>query len=76
MDFRRLKYYCHNSLILVTSGDRQILSAIAEVLTTEKYNFITETSGEKAWEIILQKKRVDTNKFPNLNPAEIFPSKI
>lgn len=56
MDFRRLKYYCHNSLILVTSGDRQILSAIAEVLTTEKYNFITETSGEKAWEIILQKK--------------------
>jgi diguanylate cyclase (GGDEF)-like protein len=43
-------------LILVTSGDRQILSAIAEVLTTEKYNFITETSGEKAWEIILQKK--------------------
>ncbi|TYQ26961.1 diguanylate cyclase [Pseudanabaena sp. UWO311] len=56
MDFRRLKYYCHNSLILVTSGDRQILSAIAEVLTSEKYNFITETSGEKAWEIILQKK--------------------
>jgi DNA-binding response OmpR family regulator len=39
-------------LILVTSGDRQILSAIAEVLTAEKYNFITETSGEKAWEII------------------------
>ncbi len=56
MDFRRLKYYCHNSLILVTSGDRQILSVIAEVLTSEKYNFITETSGEKAWEIILQKK--------------------
>ena len=56
MDFRRLKYYRHNSLILVTSGDHQILSAIAEVLTAEKYNFITETSGEKAWEIILQKK--------------------
>jgi two-component system cell cycle response regulator len=56
LDFRRLKYYCHNSLILVTSGDRQILSVIAEVLTSEKYNFITETSGEKAWEIILQKK--------------------
>jgi two-component system, cell cycle response regulator len=56
LDFRRLKYYCHNSLILVTSGDRQILSAIAEVLAAEKYNFITETSGEKAWEIILQKK--------------------
>lgn len=56
MDFRRLKYYCHNSLILVTSGDRQVLSAISEVLKSEKYNFITETSGEKAWEIILQKK--------------------
>ncbi len=56
MDFRRLKYYRHNSLILVTSGDPQILSTIAEVLTAEKYNFITETSGEKAWEIILHKK--------------------
>jgi two-component system, cell cycle response regulator len=56
LDFRRLKYYRHNSLILVTSGDRQILSAIAEVLTAEKYNFITETSGEKAWEIILEKQ--------------------
>ena len=56
MDFRRLKYYRHHSLILVTSGDRQILSAIAEVLTTDKYNFITETSGERAWEIIQQKK--------------------
>jgi two-component system, cell cycle response regulator len=56
LDFRRLKYYCHNSLILVTSGDRQILSAIAEVLTAEKYDFITENNGEKAWEIILQKK--------------------
>jgi two-component system cell cycle response regulator len=56
LDFRRLKYYRHNSLILVTSGDRQILSAIAEVLAAEKYNFITETSGEKAWEIILLKK--------------------
>ncbi len=56
MDFRRLKYYRHNSLILVTSGDRQILSAIAEILTAEKYNFITETSGEKAWELILEKK--------------------
>lgn len=56
MDFRKLKYYRHNSLILVVSGDRQLLAAIAEVLTTEKYNFITETSGEKAWEIILEKK--------------------
>jgi diguanylate cyclase (GGDEF)-like protein len=56
LDFRRLKYYRHKSLILVASGDRQILSVIAEILTAEKYNFITETSGEKAWEIILQKK--------------------
>ncbi|MBD2317055.1 GGDEF domain-containing response regulator [Phormidium tenue] len=56
MDFRKLKYYRHNSLILVVSGDRQLLEAIAEYLTTEKYNFITETSGEKAWEIILEKK--------------------
>ncbi|MFM7603446.1 MAG: diguanylate cyclase [Pseudanabaena sp.] len=29
---------------------------MAEVLTSEKYNFITETSGEKAWEVILEKK--------------------
>jgi two-component system, cell cycle response regulator len=56
LDFRKLKYYRHNSLILVISGDRQLLATIAEVLTTEKYNFITETSGEKAWEIILEKK--------------------
>ena len=56
MDFRKLKYYRHNSLILVVSGDRQLLEAIAEYLTTEKYNFITETSGEKAWEITLEKK--------------------
>lgn len=55
MDFRRLKYYRHNSLILVTSGDRLLLDAIAEILASEKYNFITETSGEKAWEIILEK---------------------
>ena len=56
MDFRKLKYYRHNSLILVISGDQQLLSAITEILVAEKYNFITETSGEKAWEIILQKK--------------------
>lgn len=56
MDFRRLKYYRHNSLILVTSGDPQLLSAIAEVLAAEQYNFITEISGEKAWEIMLLKK--------------------
>jgi diguanylate cyclase (GGDEF)-like protein len=56
LDFRRLKYYRHNSLILVTSGDPQLLSAIAEVLATEQYNFITEISGEKAWEIMLLKK--------------------
>lgn len=56
MDFRRLKYYRHNSLILVISSDRQLLSEIADFLASEKYNYITETSGEKAWEIILQKK--------------------
>lgn len=56
MDFRRLKYYRHNSLILITSGDRAILDAITPILTAEKFNFITETNGEKAWEIILQKK--------------------
>ena len=56
MDFRRLKYYRHNSLILVTSSDRQFISAIAEVLDAEKYNFITATDGEEAWEIICQKK--------------------
>ncbi len=56
MDFRRLKYYRHNSLILVVSSDRQITSAIAEILETEKYNYIIEICGETAWEIILQKK--------------------
>ncbi len=56
MDFRRLKYYRHNSLILVVSGDRQITSAIVEILKTENYNYIIETCGETAWEIILQKK--------------------
>lgn len=56
MDFRRLKYYRHNSLILVASGDLHLISSISEVLAAEKYNCITETSGEKAWEIILQKK--------------------
>ena len=56
MDFRRLKYYRHNSLILITSGDRDLLDAIAPILTAEKFNFITETDGEKAWEIILHKK--------------------
>ena len=58
MDFRRLKYYRHNSLILVVSGDVNLLSGISEFLASEKYNCITETSGEKAWEIILQKKPV------------------
>ncbi len=56
MDFRRLKYYRHNSLILVTSSDCLVLDAIAETLASEKHNFITETSGEKAWETILEKK--------------------
>lgn len=58
MDFRRLKYYRHNSLILVVSGDRTLLSEISLFLGSEKYNCITETSGEKAWEIILQNKPV------------------
>ncbi len=58
MDFRRLKYYRRNSLILVTSGDPKLLSEIAEVLSSEKYNYITEPSGDKAWEIILQKRPV------------------
>jgi len=56
VDFRRLKYYRHNSLILVASGDRQLIKAIAEVLEIEKYNFITANNGEQAWEVILQKK--------------------
>ena len=56
MDFRRLKYYRHNSLILFVSSDLQLTTAIADILTAEKYNCIVETSGEKAWEIILQKK--------------------
>ena len=56
MDFRRLKYYRQNSLILVTSGDLHLISAIAEILTVEKYNFITASNGETAWEIILQKQ--------------------
>lgn len=58
MDFRRLKYYRHNSLILITSGDRAILDAINPILTAEKFNYIIETNGEKAWEIILQKRPV------------------
>ncbi|MBD2175359.1 diguanylate cyclase [Pseudanabaena sp. FACHB-1998] len=56
MDFRRLKYYRHNSLILVASGDRKLLSAIEQVLAEEKYNCITATDGEQAWDMILQKK--------------------
>ena len=56
MDFRRLKYYRHNSLILFTSGDLYLISMIAEILTAEKYNFITASNGETAWEIILQKQ--------------------
>jgi len=56
LDFRRLKYYRQNPLILVASGDLHLISAIAEILTAEKYNFITASSGETAWEIILQKQ--------------------
>ena len=56
LDFQRLKYYRHNSLILIISDDRKLTSAITKVLVTEKYNCITETSGERAWELILQKQ--------------------
>jgi diguanylate cyclase (GGDEF)-like protein len=56
LDFRRLKYYRHNSLILVISGDASVISAIAQVLTSEKYNFITAINGQDAWDLILQKK--------------------
>lgn len=56
MDFRKLKYHRHNSLILVTSGDLKLLSEISTTLALEKYQYITESSGEKAWEIILQKQ--------------------
>jgi len=56
LDFRRLKYYRHNAVILFVSSDLQLNKAIADILTAEKYNYIFETSGEKAWEIILQKK--------------------
>ncbi len=56
MDFRRLKYYRHNSLILVVSGDDLLISAIAQGLAAAKYNYITTASGDEAWELILQKK--------------------
>ncbi len=56
LDFRKLKYHRHNSLILVASGDDLLMSAIAEGLAAAKYNCITTASGEEAWELILQKK--------------------
>jgi diguanylate cyclase (GGDEF)-like protein len=56
LDFRRLKYYRHNLLILVTSGDRELVSAIAQTLESGKYNFITASNGEEAWQMILEKK--------------------
>ena len=56
MDFRRLKYYRHNSLILVVSSDLQLTREIENILSGEKYNYVVANDGEKAWEIILQKK--------------------
>ncbi|WP_190316023.1 diguanylate cyclase [Pseudanabaena sp. UWO310] len=56
MDFRRLKYYRHNALMLIVSADQHILTTITQYLGSERYSFITETSGERAWEIILHKK--------------------
>ena len=56
MDFRKLKYYRHNSLVLVASSDQQLLSTISEVSTAEKYNYIIASDGETAWQLILQKK--------------------
>lgn len=56
MDFRKLKYYRHSSLILVASSDQQLLSTIAEVSAAEKYNCTIAPDGETAWQLILQKK--------------------
>lgn len=56
MDFRKLKYYRHNSLILVISSNQQLLSILAEVSEAEKYNCIITSNGEDAWELILQRR--------------------
>ncbi|PZU96708.1 MAG: hypothetical protein DCE90_08645 [Pseudanabaena sp.] len=56
MDFRKLKYYRHNSLILVASSDQQLLSTISEVAAAEKYNCTIAHDGECAWQLILQMK--------------------
>jgi two-component system, cell cycle response regulator len=58
LDFRRLKYSLQNLQILIVSSDLQLAAEIAQILTSETYNCIVETSGEKAWEIILQIKPV------------------
>ncbi|MDX2254471.1 MAG: diguanylate cyclase [Pseudanabaenaceae cyanobacterium bins.39] len=56
VDFRKLKYYRHNSLILVVSSNDQVISLIASTLSVDKYNFLTVSSGEQAWNIILEKR--------------------
>lgn len=56
MDFRKLKYYRHNSLILIASGNQQLTTTLTTILASEKYNCITANNGEIAWEIILDQK--------------------
>lgn len=56
MDFRKLKYYRHNSLILIVSGDQQLTSSLTAILVSEKYNCIAVNNGEVAWETILNQK--------------------
>jgi diguanylate cyclase (GGDEF)-like protein len=56
LDFRKLKYYRHNSLILIASGNQQLISTLTSTLASEKYNCIAANNGEIAWEIILSQK--------------------
>jgi diguanylate cyclase (GGDEF)-like protein len=56
LDFRKLKYYRHNSLILVVSGDRQLTDSITAILASQKYNCIAVNNGTTAWETILKQK--------------------
>ncbi len=56
MDFRKLKYYRHNSLILIASGNHQLTSTLTNILASEKYNYIVANNGEIAWEMILNQK--------------------
>ena len=56
MDFRKLKYYRHNSLILVVSGDQQLTNSLTAILASEKYNCIATNNGQIAWDTILLQK--------------------